>query len=162
MSYTVERVTDRAIVESFMFHPDLWDRSSEDGSEQAIHDGYLTAPQCYFLLVKCESRPVGMMVCHEGLSKTVEIHIKVKPEDRKAHAVSVGDASLIWLMENTAFNKVITWVPEIYPAVRAFCKRKYGFIEEGCNRQSFNKGGKMVDMYLYGLTRKEIEVRLCQ
>lgn len=159
--YTVERVTDRATVESFMFHHDLWDRSSEDGSEKSIHDAYLLAPQCYFLLVSFGGEPVGMMVCHEGLSKSVEIHIKVKPEDRKKHAVKVGDMSLFWLMENTEYNKVITWVPEIYPAVRAFCKRKYGFIEEGCNRKSFNKNGKMIDMYLYGLTRSEIEDKLC-
>lgn len=159
--YKVERVTDRGTIEDFILHPDLWERSREDGSSEFIGDGYLTAPQCYFLLVTFNSKRVGMMVCHEVWSKSVEIHIKVKPEDRRHHAVKVGELSLGWLMSNTGFNKVVTWVPGTLPGVRFFCKKKFGFIEEGCNRQSFSKGGKMVDMYLYGLTREEIRGRLC-
>jgi len=162
MSYSVKRITDREIVESFVFDDDLWERSSEDGSPKEISDLYLYAPQCYYLLVNHGGSNVGLMVCHEGMSKVVEVHIKVKNKDRKQHAKMVGFICLKWLMMNTEYNKVITWVPSIYPHVRNFCKRKFGFTEEGCNRRSFLKNGEMIDMFLYGLTREEIEVMICQ
>lgn len=156
---TAERTTDRALIERFVFNNVMWERSREDNTTKEMPQEHIDSYAVHFILVSEGGSPIGLMMCHETLSHTLEIHIKI--EDRQ-YAIQAVWESLKWIVDNTDYQKVVTWVPEIYPALRAFCKNKFGFIEEGCNRKSFLKKGKMHNMYLYGLTRDEIEVELCQ
>jgi len=69
-------------------------------------------------------------------------------------------AALQWIIDNTPeCKKVTAQIPVIYDNVRRFIEQ-FGFVQEGINRQSYQKAGKILDQWNYGITRPEIEAFL--
>jgi len=53
-------------------------------------------------------------------------------------------------------NKLICKIPTEFVDVYMFAK-KHGFTDEGLDRQSIKKKGKILDRYILGMTMKEIK-----
>ena len=60
-----------------------------------------------------------------------------------------------WVIENTEYEKITGECPVIYPQVIKFCT-DCGMVEEGTNRRSWLKGGKIHDQTRIGITKDEI------
>lgn len=90
-----------------------------------------------------------------------EVHSAVHPDYwASGYASKAGVASLIYAFEHIPhINKVITSVPsDNMPAY--WLSKAVGLHEEGNNKQSFLRHGKMLDQYLLGITKEELQCQL--
>lgn len=154
----VTRTYDTELIKSILLEPCLWDTIAEDGQvkddfEPAVED------ECWLLMTHDET-VIALYNYHTKNAITVEIHAHVLPEHRKKFSKATGAAALRWLITtNPQYQKVIAQIPHIYRNVMEFAC-SFGFIIEGINRLSYLKNGEIIDQWMLGITRKEIEAAL--
>lgn len=150
----VDRTFDQLLVWQLMTQPEMWATVAEDGHQPM---DYLPDVQGEaWLLMYGEGEVYGVYRVHAMNSVTCEIHAQVVPKHRNEHALETGRLALKWIYDNAPqYEKVICWVPEIYPNVRGFAE-KFGFKLEGTNRDSYLKNGQLHDQWLLGIKRSEI------
>ena len=129
----------------------MWDNVCEDGHTIEEFDPEPEA-NCWVAM-----GDYGVYCLHPHNRVTLEIHAFILPEHRKEHSEMSGKKILEWIYsEAEQYKKVIAQIPKLYPNVRDFCL-KQGFALEGINRMSHLKDGKLMDMWLMGITREEIK-----
>jgi RimJ/RimL family protein N-acetyltransferase len=148
-----QRTHDHDLIKSILFHPEIWKTIAEDGQDQTFFD-IDTNKNC-FVEIK-EKETIGLYILHAHNSATLEIHAHILPEHRQKHSIESGRIILKWILDNTGYHKVIAQVPEIYPNVKKFCINN-NFKVEGVNRKCYWKDGKLIDQWLLGITKQEIE-----
>lgn len=136
-----------------MTRPDMWATVAEDGQQPHEYTPDVIG-HCWLAMFAPDAL-VALYHLHAHNSVTCEIHAQVFPEYRAEYSEGTGLAALRWIYENTRYEKVVCWVPEIYTNVRSFAE-SFGFQLEGTNRKSYRKNGKLLDMWLLGITRNEI------
>lgn len=130
----------------------VFDEISEDGVDTFLPDVINENWVTLFDGDDC----VGMYRVHQLNSISHQIHAFILPEHRERWAKESGRVILKWCLDNLEFNKLIAEIPDKYINVYKFTKGM-GFKDEGINRQSFLKDGKIWDTYRLGQTRKEIK-----
>ena len=136
----------------------LFDTIAEDGfSADCIEPD--VEGQCWLACIAEET--IGYYCILKRNAVTYEIHAQILPEYRKEYSVESGFAVLQWMMDNTDAMKIIAQVPMIYPNVKAFCQR-FGFRVEGILTKSYLKGGELVDQWILGVSRDQVEQILRQ
>ena len=149
------RVTDKAVVNAIMKQPDIWATIAEDGQNQENFDCDVVGE--HWLLMTTKDYVVGLYNIHAINVIQCQIHAHVFPEHRKKHSYETGVLALKWLYDNEpSYQKLIAIIPVIYENVKKFTCQ-FGFQVEGINRMSYLKNGEIVDQYLLGITREEIE-----
>jgi hypothetical protein len=149
----IERCHDAKVVREFLMRPEMYETVAEDGFDEFEPD---MEGDCWLCLYLDEL--IAIYQVRQRNSVMVEIHANVLPEYRKDYSKQTGQMALRWLLDNTRACKVIAEVPVIYPNVRAFAEQ-FGFEVEGKLAESYSKGG-LVDMWILGATREQIEERL--
>lgn len=130
----------------------LWDDISEDNAPPFVPD----VINEYWVGIFSDGRLAGCYRIHQVTSVCYQIHAFMIDRADK----SSGMVVLKWAVENIEdMQKLIADIPACYPNVYHFTK-KQGFSDEGINRQSFTKNGKIHDMHRLGVTREEIECHL--
>ncbi len=153
------RTYNTDLVRQIMLRPEIFATCSEDGQDPADYQPDLAA-SCWLVMTAPDDVLVGLYVLHQRNAVTLEIHAHVLPEHRKVYSESTGRAALAWVLEHVPdCQKIIAHVPALYPNVRDFALRQ-GFHNEGTNRKSFLKGGKLYDQWHLGVTREELETCL--
>jgi len=152
----VERVDDVEIIKSIMLHPEIWPTISEDNFTQEEYE-----PDVYvdfWLGAFVDGDCIGLFRFHSLNGVTVQIHIQILPEYREKFAMESVKHMWKWLLdqEDTPLIKVVASIPIIYPNVIKFALAN-GFKEEGINRMSYKKNGKIVDQLWLGITKEEIK-----
>ena len=144
----LERTYDESYIKTIV--SEMWDCVCEDGHTL---EEWLPEPKanCWIRMGDC-----GLYCLHATNKTTLEIHAFILPEFRKEHSLQSGKEILRYICDNTTYTKVIAQVPFLYPNVKDFCL-KNGFVVEGINRLSHQKDGVIVDQWLLGITRDEIE-----
>ena len=94
----------------------------------------------------------GLVMVIPRNSVEAEVHIAVLPEARH-RAFYYGKKALDWIFEQNV-HKVTAMIPQTNQQVYKYCL-KLGFQQEGVNRMSFLKDGKLQDQWLIGLTKEE-------
>jgi L-amino acid N-acyltransferase YncA len=151
-----ERTFDTGLVSSIMTTPEIWDTIAEDG--RVVGDFVADCEGECWVLMRVDTNIIGLYNLHPHNSVTLEIHAHVLPEYRAEHSKNTGLAILEWIIESAPdkYQKVIAQIPAIYENVKNFtCS--FGFQEEGINRMSYRKNGEIVDQWMLGITRSEIE-----
>ena len=153
-----ERTFNDRLVYSVITMPEIWSTIAEDGQNPDDFEPNCDS-DCWLLMTE-GSETIGLYNLHPHNSCTLEIHAHVIPEHRNRYSRDTGRAALKWIMDHSPdmYQKVIAQVPDIYPNVRKFCELN-GLILEGTNRESYRKNGVLLDQYLLGITRKEIEAQ---
>ena len=149
------RTLDYGIIIGLLADKQLFSEISEDGIDSYIPD----VINEYWVLIT-DKELVGAYRVHQVNSITYQIHAFLLPEQRDKSKES-GKVILEWCIENLEFNKLIAEIPKKYENVYRFTKGM-GFKDEGINRESFLKDGKIWDTYRLGQTKKEIEQWLAQ
>ena len=134
----------------------VFDEISEDGVDTYLPD---VVNEHWVALYHGEC--IGMYRVHQVNGVTYQIHSFILKEHRKQWAKESGRTILEWCLDNLEFNKLIAEIPAKYQNVLNFTRHQ-GFQDEGINRQSFLKDGKIWDTYRLGMTREEIESWLAQ
>ena len=150
---TVQRTNDADIVRAVMTHPDMWATVAEDGHDPDDYTPDMTGA-CW-LVMRDGDTLIALYSLDQINAVTLEIHAQVLPKHRKEYSRATGKAALQWIVEHTDCQKVIAWVPALYPNVRDFTVSQ-GFQIEGVSRKSYLKNGELHDLTLLGITREQI------
>lgn len=131
--------------------PELLDRISDTECERAVF-----RPSDQFLGVYVYGELVGFFLFRQENTSAIEIHINILESGRK-HAFK---ATKMFLKQFKEFSpkeiiKINAKIPVIFEDVYWFAK-KCGMQDEGLDRKSYKKHGKIYDRYILGITREEI------
>lgn len=154
-SVIIERTHDSELVKRVCFDPAVWETIAEDGISQDEFEPDMN--ECW--LTVDDGQLIGLYNLHPINSVTLQIHPMILPQFRGSLAYESGKQVLKWIVENTDYQKVFCFIPEIYRNVILFAMR-CGLAKEGKNRRSHVKNGKIHDMVMLGITRQEIEATL--
>lgn len=154
----ISRTFDPRVVKSVMLCPEIWETVAEDDQLPEMFEPEMEA-DCWLNVLRGTSL-IGLYNVHPHNSVTLEIHAQILPEYREGYAKDSSRLVLQWVLDNAPeYEKVIAQIPTLYPNVKQFTLNA-GFQEEGINRLSYRKNGKIYDQWLLGITRPEIEAFL--
>jgi len=126
----------------------------EDGMDN-ITDFTPNVLEEVWLRVWHDDRRIGLFRFHKASSVCLQVHAHILPQFRKQYSLQSARLALSWVVEHISdLQKIIAYCPEKYQNVYAFLK-KFGFKDEGFNRESWKVGGKIYGQYLMGLARSE-------
>lgn len=153
----LEYTKDAEIITKILFDESIWDRSCEDGQSQ---ENFMlpSSDDWVWCLFKDEDVNIGAFCIHPVNNTTVKVHIHVLGQYREKQAYECGVMIISWFANSAPknINKMIAEIPVIYPDVYHYTK-KFGFSDEGLNRESHTKNGKIHDQYMLGITRSEAQ-----
>ena len=147
------------LAEKIIKEPELWGRVSEDGQDDKtfkIED----RPEYLWLGIFNGTMLIGCFFFHQENQSTVVIHIQIIEEFREHFAFDAGKAAIEWFSKSK-FKKMVTQVPVIYQDVYHYAK-KFGFLDEGINRASYSKNGRLHNQLRLGITKDEAKLWLQQ
>lgn len=99
---------------------------------------------------------IGLSTIKKESSTVLKIHIHIQKQFRGKGTIEMGKLILKWVIDNTeGFSKINTKVPVIYKDVIRFA-HKLGFKDEGIDRLSIMKNGRLVDRQNLGITFGEV------
>jgi len=139
--------TDVDKIKSVLCDEWIYNRISEDGSPPVEEYEHNTGA-----LYLIDDALSGLMIFEPMNAVTAEMHVQMLD---KSKGVEFGLACIEWLWTNSKAIKIVAQVPELYPDV---CKwaLKIGLEQEGTNRSSYLKGGKVYSQIYYGLIKPEV------
>ena len=151
---TTTRTYDPLTVWAFITTPEIWETVAEDGQEPGEYRPNLTA-DCW-LVMRVDGEVAALYHIHRLNQVLVQIHAQVLPKYRKEYSQATGEAALAWILANDAeCEKIIAWVPTLYPNVKAFTE-SFGFRVEGRITYGYLKHGRLHDQWILGIKRGEI------
>ena len=145
---------DMNAVKAFLIQPEVWERASEDYEDVSQfypHNDELSV----WLECVDDGDFIGLILVHHDNSTTLRIHPYMASKEKSREMMSDFFKWVLTLPDQ--IQKIIVTIPSCYKIVHNFA-RKVGFIDEGINRLSYTKGGKLYDQWNLGITRAEIEV----
>ena len=87
----------------------------------------------------------------------MQIHPMMPKSTRGKRAYNSAQEVLRWIFTTTKYQKVVCEIPVIYRNVKLFAM-KAGMKEEGLNRFSYLKNGKIIDQWHLGIAKQEFEL----
>ena len=143
---------NKEIVKHILSDEELFNRFTEDGIE---YGSYIVPDGLYLGIFKDDSI-IGFWALDSETGSTIGIHCNVLEKYRK-HSMEVGTYFVDYAFRTyERVQKLNAKIAVIYPDVYTFTK-KFGFKDEGIDRQSFIKDGELLDRHILGLTREEYE-----
>ncbi len=144
-----ERTYDAAYIKSVI--TELWDTVAEDNASLDDWSAECVS-ECWLDL-----QGKGVFYLHPANSTTLILHAHVLKPFR-FQSVEIGYAVWSWVLSECPqkYQKFNCTIPVLYPNVKKYALTM-GMVEEGVNRQSYCKNGQIVDQWMLGITRKEIE-----
>lgn len=153
MTVQIVRTFNAELIRLIVTHPAIWDAVSDDGVQKEQYNAPV-ADSVYWLLVLDGEEILGAYFLHPHNHVTYEIHTCLLPNSWGEKAKKAAQLVLSWVFSNTICLKVITHVPENNVLALRYAKRA-GLQEEGINRASFLKNGKLLNQTLLGITKEE-------
>jgi RimJ/RimL family protein N-acetyltransferase len=153
----IERTFDEELIRKIVTHDSIWEWVSDDGADKQNYKPPMHE-SCYWLLVKEGDEVLGAYFLHQHNFITYEIHTCLLPAAWGRKAKKAAKDVLFWMFSNTICMKVITNIPENNEKAMFYALRA-GLQQEGLNRSSFLKNGKLLDQRVLGITKEEF---LCQ
>lgn len=150
----LERSESADEIDSILKDPEIFARISEDGIMPEEYSTPFDGNQCYMMIYVGDD-PIGVWRLHPLNSTTLMIHCNIL-KDHREYAVGAGRLIVEWFAKESPeqYKKLNAEIPVIYPDVYHFTK-KFGFQDEGINRDSIKKNGEIVSQWKLGLTRDE-------
>lgn len=130
----------------------IWGRISEDGQSQKEFRIW-SRREHVWLGIFVKKKLIGCFFLHPENSTTIVIHIQILEKYREKHAFESGVMAQDQFIKSK-YNKMICQIPEIYQDVYHFTK-KFGLVDEGINRASFTKNGRVHNQLRLGITKEE-------
>lgn len=150
----IERCRDIEYIKSVMFSDEMWERCANDYS---VKHQMLEKMTCVWLKCYKDGKAMGLATVRAIDEVCVSVHIHILKENRGKHTIEIGRNILSWIKENanSRIQKLTTSIPVIYKDVIRFAHH-LGFKDEGINRKSIMKNGKLIDRLNLGLMREDI------
>ena len=154
MNCSLRKAESADEVSQILRDPEIFERIAEDGQTLEDMEIPFDESQCY-MLIEVEDMIIGVWCLYPANSSTLNIHCNIL-KDYRQHAEEAAKLIVKWFAEESPsqYIKLNAEIPVIYPDVYFFTK-KFGFLDEGINRQSICKNGGIIDQWRLGLTRGE-------
>lgn len=149
---TPVRTMDYSVAHSITSIPEMFDTIAEDGADSFVPD---VLNEYWVLMMTEENLVAGCYNVHQISGPVYEIHALMLPEFRKKYAALSGKAIFEWCLANLKFEKLNATIPQKYKNVYHFTKG-FGFKDEGFDRDSHFKDGKLMGRYRLGITKQEV------
>ena len=145
---------DSELIQSIVKLPELWETIAEDGVsleswKPNLNEGWLLSSD--------DKGFVGIYNVHPTNGVTLQIHPMMPKSTRGKRAYESAQEVLRWIFTTTKYQKVVCEIPVIYRHVKLFAM-KAGMKEEGLNRFSYLKNGKIIDQWHLGIAKQEFKL----
>jgi|TARA_R110000782_G_C14819187_1_gene413769 RimJ/RimL family protein N-acetyltransferase len=152
----LERTKDLSAIKSFMMLPEIYRQAAEDGA--SLDPDFTESDREVWLLAIDDGVTVGIVHSHLENGSTAWFHPYILSK-HKADYLKLVNLFLKWfdLYFPIEIQKLNAYMP-------TYAKKAYqvalsaGFKDEGLNRMSYEKNGKLWDRHLVGLIRSELNV----
>ena len=150
----IAETKDSELIRSIVTLPELWETIAEDGVsleswKPDLNEGWLISSD--------DKGFVGIYNIHPTNGVTLQIHPMMPKSTRGKRAYGSAQEVLRWIFTTTKYQKVVCEIPVIYRNVKLFAM-KAGMKEEGLNRFSYLKNGKIIDQWHLGIAKQEFEL----
>lgn len=151
-----EQVTDIELITSFMMQPEIYNRASEDGTNGVPE--FTQGSREVWLYAIDGDEVVGMIHTHIENGAAAWFHPYILRSHKDKYLDLVKSFLIKFKAEFPAeIQKLNAYIPTY--ATKAYkVAISAGFKDEGLNRKSFMKFGKLWDRHLMGVIRGEINV----
>ena len=140
-------------VKEILSNKELFDRVSDDSVE---YGSFIPSNDCVYLGMYHKDLLIGFWWIIPDNSITIDVHCNILKEHRHLSGEMVMDFYNFVINEFKDTQKLICKIPVNFVDVYEFTK-KHGFIDEGLDRQSIKKNGKILDRHILGMTIQEIK-----
>ena len=145
----VERTFDQSVVDSIFHHKDIERFVCDDFTLDAA---YKMIDCIYYLAAFDEDEVVGMFMVHPLSEIIMDSHVAIMPWVAKEKNRAMGKSAINWVFDNTSCLKLNASVPVYNELVLDYAK-DIGFLQEGINKQSIMRYGKLHDQIYLGIER---------
>lgn len=151
-------IEDTSVIKDILFSHCIWDRISEDGQKKEEFS-FINRPEYLWFGLYDSDLLIGMFFLHPVNTTTIQLHIHILEQYRKQYAFEAGAKIIDWFVNDCpkSINKLVAEIPVIYPDVYHYTQ-KFGFQNEGINRESYRKNNQIYSQYRLGLTREEAKL----
>lgn len=151
--YSVHVCRDMDYIKSVMLDPEMWERCADDYTDESVID----KAQCVWLICYYYDVPMGLASVRGESTSVVNVHIYIPKSNRGRHTKSIGIEVLRWIkgVAKPHIHKVNTKIPVIHKDVIRFA-HSLGFKDEGIDRLSMMKNGKLIDRLNLGMALGDI------
>ena len=148
---SIGRDTLRAAVDAVFSDPYVRDRVAHDHREP----GFIAHPDVRYLAASVGGALAGFFVLIEVSPLEVDVHAALH---RRAvpHSRVLGRACLAHVFADSLVQRATAHIIQGLDSARNYC-RKLGFVHEGSRRNACSRGGKLIDVWIMGITRPEWE-----
>ena len=146
----------KADVISIITEDDIWPFVSEDGLIKEEYDPVMDHPDFRYLGVYVNEDLAGLFFVHPDCGFTsVKAHIAILKPFRALYALGAVEKLIEWFTTlSDRIQKMNALIP-LYNKGAIRIAVESGFTEEGINRKSIMRNGKLYDQQQLGITRKE-------
>lgn len=146
------RITDFALASSIIIDEGIASAMYEDGGEFTIPD----VINEYWTGIEHEGDIIGCYRSHQVYGRMWQGHAAMLPKFRD-HSIEATKCALKWCAENIIdFEKFLVCVPAPFQNVFDHCML-VGFEHEGTIKECYMRGGKLVDVHHFTITKSAIE-----
>lgn len=150
----ISETQDSELIQSIVKLPELWETIAEDGVsleswKPNLNEGWLLSSD--------DKGFVGIYNVHPTNGVTLQIHPMMPKSTRGKRAYESAQEVLKWIFTTTKYQKVVCEIPVIYRHIKLFAM-KAGMKEEGLNRFSYLKNGKIIDQWHLGIAKQEFKL----
>ena len=138
------------LIKSFMTLPEIWERCADDLADEWTEKKDNTM----YVMVIEENEMIGVI----QIDGTTSIEMTIHPYLLKKYRFKGREMmfSFYKAFLDTDYHKIRATIPFCYKSVFNFAK-KVGFELEGIQRLSTIKQGNIIDQWVMGITRSEVE-----
>ena len=148
----IKRISAKQVKE-LLSDDELFDRVSDDSM---TYDKFNPSVSGAYLGMFHNGDLIGFWWLIPDNAITIDVHCNILKEHRHLSAIMVDEFYKYITSEFKTANKLICKIPTTYIDVYEFTK-KHGFTDEGLDRQSVKKSGKILDRHILGMTMQEIK-----
>tara|TARA_R110000850_G_scaffold132469_3_gene253550 strand:+ start:540 stop:1004 length:465 start_codon:yes stop_codon:yes gene_type:complete len=152
----LKRTIDLAVIKSFMMQPEIYELASEDGA--SLDPDFTESGREAWLLAVESNKVIGLVHSHLENGSVAWFHPYILRSHKKEY-LSLVKLFLEW------FNKYFpVEIQKLNAYIPTYAKKAYevaisaGFKDEGLDRMSYMKNGKLWDRHLVGVIRGELNV----
>lgn len=147
-------IEDLEFVDSVLKHDSIYPFISDDNFppvDEFTIEPLLVNPGVHVLTTNEYSVFLGVPVVN---TIVYDYHVNILPEGRGKIAVESNIQAVDYLFHETECQKLISFIPELYPNVLKFALAN-GEVEEGLLHKSFLKNGKLYNIHVLGITKEQ-------
>ncbi|MCK5023229.1 MAG: GNAT family N-acetyltransferase [Candidatus Aenigmarchaeota archaeon] len=125
--------------------------------KQISHDhreaNIIVHPNVTYLAAKINNKIVGAFLAIKTNPTEIELHSLLTKKAIK-HSRELGSLCIDWAFSFTEVQRVTANIIQGLEKAKNYCL-KLGFVHEGTKRDALLKNGKLKDVYILGITRKQ-------